>query len=292
MKHRQNHWMTQVLYLTPLTWAGLVGCQGWVASSFVALQPPVLVEASPVGLQESASTLGPGNQTPTPSRLAQPTGSSTLVDATASAAPGPSEARKAALGRTLLLQATASLEQKDFTSAARHLERYLLSFPDSALIRMQLAELWFQESRHDAARRQFLMALGEVADPPLPVHSKLHAHSRLVEIASENSDRFNEDLQRGIGLLVLAEHRRNQSSASAEVTPEELLGKARAALTRASKIAPQDARPWLYLAAVWNAMGQTSNARSAFLQSQHLAIGSYLTASEWMQLAMWSVEWR
>lgn len=293
MKHRHHRWLTQFLYLTPLTWVAIAGCQVLATSSFVVLAPPALIDPRESGgCSESAPNLGPGTRVPTPSRLAQPTLSAATGEKPVSAAPGLSDARQAAHARTLLLKATASIEEKDFSTAARHLEQYLLSYPDSALIRLQLAELRFRDDRFDDARKHFQQALAEVVDPELPVHCKLHAHSRLMEIAGQLHDRFNEELQRGIGLLVLAEHRQTQSSTASEVSSQELLGKARTALTRAAMMVPGDARPSLYLAAVWHAMGQHSNALHSLRQSQSLAFKSRLTASEWMQLALWDVEWR
>lgn len=276
--------------LVALTCGALVGCQDLGTSTFVMLQPPSL----PVDMDavESVPTLGPGKPASAPSRLAQPTVSPLPGQTPTSAAPGFSEVRKAPLARTLLLKATAALEAGELAGAARLLNEYLQHFPDSAMIRLQLAEILFRQSRHESARLHFLQALGEVVDPELPVHCRLHAHSRLMEIASVEGDRYNEDLQRGIGLLVLAQHRQTVASSESEVTVQELLGKARAALSRASRLAPGDARPALYLAAVWQVMGQHANALHSLRQAQAMSLNSRLTSQEWLQLALWNLEWQ
>lgn len=172
----------------------------------------------------------------------------------ASAAPGPAETRTAAQAKTLLIKATAALEAQDHPLAASHLRRYLQVYPDAVLIRMQLAELYYQLSRFSDAEEQFRSALGEVIDPALPLHCRLHGHSRLMELAQERTDTFNEELHRGIGLVLLAEHRQNQKPSGQMVNSAQLLGKARTALVKAGEVSPKDARPALYLTSVWHSM--------------------------------------
>lgn len=214
--------------------------------------------------------------------------SSASTEKLPSAAPGLYEVRSAAQARALLLKATASLEAKDFDGAAIQLERYLKAYPDSALIRLQVAELHFRQAHFVDARRQFNQALAEVIDPELPLHCRLHAHSRLMEIASEQRDRFSEELHRGIGLSLLAEHRRNEQSQEG-VHVQELLGKARLALEKAERLSPRDARPALYLISVWQRMQQHRNAGLALEQARHLSFGTRLNPFEQVQLAQWTL---
>lgn len=242
-------------------------------------------------MDESVPPLGPGTTVPTPTRLAQPTLTSTM-EKPPSAAPGPAEARTSAQARTLLLKATAALEAQDFQAAASALHRYVLLYPDAALIRMQLGELRFNQHQLDEAEVQYRAALGEVIDPPLPLHCKLHGHSRLMEIAAERHDRFLEELHRGIGLLLLAEHRLATPNKENMVSGEQLLGKARTALVKASTLSPTDARPALYLTTVWHLMLQPANANSAYDKASQLSTLSSLTATEQLWLAQWGLEWK
>ncbi len=289
VKRRYHLWLTQALYLTPLAWVAATGCQEWATTSFVLLQPPALSAEVLHEDTESMPTLGPGNRVSTPTRLAQPTLLSSREVKPASAAPGPAETRTAAQARTLLLKATAALEAKDFPLAAIHLRRYLQAYPDAVLIRMQLAELYFQLQRFEDSADQFQLALGEVIDPALPLHCRLHGHSRLMELAQERDDRFQEELHRGIGLVLLAEHRQASSQPEKMVNATQLLGKARTALVKASETAPKDARPALYLTSVWHSMQQHANAKASLEKAMLLAYCSPLTAQEHMQLAWWAL---
>jgi len=274
-----------------MTWVALAGCQDLAASSFVMLEPPALVAMQPDGSSmESVPTIGPGKPVPTPSRKAQPTEMSSPSEKATSAAPGLAETRTMAQARTLLLQATACLEANDLSGAAVILQRYLIAFPDAALVRMQLGELCYKLTRYDEAQLQFKAALAEVIDPELPMHCRLHAHSRLVDIATMQKDRFNEELHRGIGLALLAELRLQESTTSQGVSTQELLGKARVALQKARKMSTWDARPSLYLVFVWQAMQQQGNAQRELTQALLLSHITRLNAYEQSRLAQCALE--
>ena len=257
------------------------------------LEPPALVAMQPDGAStESVPTLRPGNPVPTPTRMAQPTVMPSPSENAASAAPGSVEPRTMAQARTLLLKATACLEANDLIGAASILQRYLLAFPDAVLVRLQLAELFFKMARYDEAQQQFKAALAEVIDPELPRHCRLHGHSRLVDIATQQKDRFSEELHRGIGLMLLAELRMQEATTSQGVSTQELLGKARVALQKAKKLSSYDARPSLYLVSVCQAMQQEGNAQRELALAQLLSHITRLTAYEQMRLAQFAVELR
>lgn len=289
MKRRHHPWFTQALYLTPMTWVTLTGCQGVAATSFDLLTPPAIyVAPAPDEAHESAPTLGPGTTVPTPPRLAQPTLNIASTANASSAAPGPSDS-SIALARSLLLKATAALEKNDLPLATVSLRRYLQAYPDSVMIRMQLAELYFKQEQFSLSFQEFQTALAEVADPPLPLHCRLHGHSRLMELAVEKGDRFGEELHRGIGLVLLAEHRASKKDEETMASAEQLLGKARASLVRAGYASPLDARPSLYLTSVWHQMQQPSNAKAAWEKAMLLSHFSRLSAQEQLQLAQWGI---
>lgn len=257
------------------------------------LEPPALLAMQPDGAStESAPTLQPGNPVPTPFRMAQPTVMLSPSEDAASAAPGSTEPRTMAQARTLLLKATACLEANDLVGASSILQRYLLAFPDAVLVRLQLAELFFKMARYDESQQQFKAALAEVIDPELPRHCRLHGHSRLVDIAAHQKDRFGEELHRGIGLMLLAELRMQEGATSQGVCAQELLGKARAALQKAKKLSSCDARPPLYLVSVWQEMQQEGNARRELTLAQLLSHITRLTAFEQMRLAQLGLELR
>lgn len=288
MKRRYYPWFTQALYLTPLAVGSLVGCQGVAVTSFDLLTPPAIEVASAANEEpESAPTLGPGTTVPTPPRLAQPTMDVASMGKTSSAAPRSSDSNSAS-ARALLLKATAALERNDLVTASTSLRRYLQAYPDSTLIRLQLAELYFKQDQFNHALREFQTALAEVTDVPLPFHCQLHGHSRLMELAVVKGDRFGEELHRGIGLALLAEHRTEKSEPEMAGV-EQLLGKARSSLVRAQLLAPLDARPALHLISVWHQMHQPTNARSAWEKASLLSHGSRLSAHEQMMLAQWGV---
>lgn len=272
----------------------MAGCQGLAASSFVMLEPPALVVTQSDGssTESTPPPVGPGNRALTPTRMAQPTISPSPEEKTSSAAPGSAEPRTMAQARVLLLKATACLEANDLAGATAVLQRYLHAFPDAVLVRMQLGELYFKQSRYEEAGQQFQSALAEVIDPELPRHCRLHAHSRLVDIASVNKDRFSEELHRGIGLALLAEMRLQETSTSQAVSVQELLGKACLALNKAKKLSTFDARPSLYLVSVWQMMQQLGNAQRELAQTMVLSHITRLSDYEQMRLAQDAVELR
>jgi tetratricopeptide (TPR) repeat protein len=276
-----------------MTWVALAGCQGLATSSLVMLEPPALVALQPDGSSgESVPPVGPGKPAPIPTRKAQPTEMFSPTEKATSAAPGSSEPRTMAQARLLLLKATACLEANDLNGAAVVLHRYLQAYPDSVLVRMQLGELCFKLDRNEEAQQQFKAALAEVIDPELSLQARLHGHSRLVDIALIQKDRFSEELHRGIGLALLAELRLQETHTQSGVSTQELLGKARSALQKAKKYSVSDARPSLYLISVWQMMQQQGNAQRELAQAQLLSHVTRLTPYEQCRLAKCALELR
>jgi hypothetical protein len=277
--------LAQLLWTAPLAWTLATGCQGPLDLTLVS--PARLESDSPSDLPApaSSSTLGPGKPAPTQDRLAQPTLITTHTDWTPSAAPGAGEPSK-----RLLALAAARLDDRDPDTAALYLQRYLRRHPDATVVRLQLAELYFQQKRFEEARHQFDTALCDCDEmDPLPVRYVLHGHSRLVDLAAQSGDAFDEALHRGIGLVVLAEKRLEDSSPQ-EVAPILLYAKARAALHTASRARPTDARPHLHLIPAWLGLHQFANARTALARAQSLALTAPLSPADAARLARWGVE--
>lgn len=238
---------------------------------------------------EQVPTLGPGITAPASTRLAQPTMKLAKTDP-GSAAPGAEDNRSLASARTLLLKATQALEKNQLSEATIILSRYLHAFPDATLIRLQLAELYFKLQHYERSRLQFQTALGEMTDPPLAVSVQLHGHSRLMELAAEDKDRFTQELQRGIGLLILARHRQLAPASTSGASAQELCGKAQTALQQASEISPADARPFLYLALVWKMMQLHGNADYALECALSRATSTPLNEVERVLLAELNIQ--
>src|SRR5207245_2854640 len=85
----------------------------------------------------------------------------------------------------------------------------------------------------------------------LDVNRLVHAHTRLMAIATRESDAYAEHLHRGIGLYVLA----LQNAPTDEAAAESLFCKAAGELTLALRAKPDAARAHWYLHLVWTRLG-------------------------------------
>jgi hypothetical protein len=293
-----NH--TQLFHFLSFSTAGLnlllsfLLCSDPSATLFRPDQPESLGETSPEDAPRSPpAAVSPANGPGNTLRLAsgaRPTSDSTPFAHASSAAPESTD--RSAPERELLVKSAARLENQDFDGAIHLLHRYLQRCPDAMIIRLQLAELLFQRNRLDESRWQFAIAVEQMEEAAVvPVRYALHAHSRLMEIAQSSEEHFEEELHRGIGLLLLAEKRLAEPNQQ-EVTAEELLGRAQTALQRARRLRPQDARPLLFLVQVWLDLQQRDNARAFLALAERLAFSSSLTPSENARLARLALEWR
>jgi thioredoxin-like negative regulator of GroEL len=158
-----------------------------------------------------------------------------------------------------------SLKSGDKTAAASHLAVYVHQHPEQAMFRLQLAELLIQTKCDDKARVHFEQFVASAQAGPDAVRKYLvHAHTRLMEIAQRADDPFGEPFHRGVGLLILVQEQ-DKNPERDEAFCEEMLCKALRALNEARQQKPGDSRVRVYLAEVYDRMGNrraSTNERS------------------------------
>jgi hypothetical protein len=150
---------------------------------------------------------------------------------------------------------TGALKRGDKLVAASYLEAYVRQHPDQAMYRLQLAELLIQTKNDAKARAHFEQFVANAQTGPETIRKYLvHAHTRLMEIAQRKNDSFGELLHRGIGLLILVQEQDNNPERDDEFC-EEMLCKSYRALIEAKELKPGDQRVRVYLAEVYERMG-------------------------------------
>jgi tetratricopeptide (TPR) repeat protein len=183
--------------------------------------------------------------------------------------------------------AAAYLEMNDLESACPFLSRYLLLNPRQLLIRARYAELLARLNHLQDAQSEYERFIAEAQQEGGPAAQQLiHCHTRLVEIAEESNDDYNEHLHRGIGLYLIARKRAMLPDAGGELPSESLLCKAAAELTLAHQERPGLARPSWYLYEVWRLLGQQQPAVCRLRQAQALEPFTDLTPGEASSLTL------
>jgi hypothetical protein len=183
--------------------------------------------------------------------------------------------------RNHLSLAAAYLEQANTTSACGHLAQYVDANPDQLLIRARYAELLLKLRRLPEARAQFEQLVCDAQSHTGPVVPDLISWlSRLMEIAENSEDAYNEHLYRGIGLFLLARKRDTLLDSKEMLPAESLLCKAAAELTLAQLIRPEEARPCWYLYEVWSRLGQRQPALCRLREADAAAPFTFLTPAE------------
>ena len=185
-----------------------------------------------------------------------------------------------------LTQAAQSLSRGDQSTAARHLQTYVDQHPDQLMFRAQLAELLLRLDRLDEAKSQFeQFVLAAQQTKGATNDHMVHCHTRLMEIAQRNGERFDEVFHRGLGLLLLVQ-RLERESGRADETREEVLCQAIQALNQARQMRPTDPRTHLSLAEDYLDAGNRRSARVAFATARNLAVPGGLTPAEQDQLGL------
>ena len=178
-----------------------------------------------------------------------------------------------------LAAAHLAIDQED--KAAACLERYLAVKPEHWPIRWHLAGLLLKLSRPAEARGQFERFLrGAQMQEGTPPEELIRCHTRLMELAERRGDEYEERLNRGIGLFLLARRRQELDDAANRQMAEELLCKAAAELTLARMRRPAEARPSWYLHGVWGCLAQRHPALCCLWQAHGLASPGSLTPAE------------
>ncbi len=152
------------------------------------------------------------------------------------------------------------LERGDRAKAAVHLEAYVRLHPEQIMFRAQLAELFVRLGRDDAAKIHFeRFAIDARNATGAPKDHLVHVHTRLMEIGQRSGDSFAEVFHRGVGLLLLVKEEDGKADRDADFC-EEMLCKAMKSLAEAKELSPGEAQVRVYLAEVYDRMG---NRRAA-----------------------------
>lgn len=185
-----------------------------------------------------------------------------------------------------LSRAAACVDRGDEPAAVPHLEAHLLARPDAVMIRAYLAELLLRTGRPADARGEFerfsrqACGMGGEAGRHL-----IHAHTRLMEIAAGANDPFAEHLHRGIALLLLVKRWDAEPPADHGELAEATLAEAARELRKAERRGPTDPRANVYLAEVYDRLGQAGAARAVARRVTLPDAG--LTAAERETLRKW-----
>lgn len=163
-----------------------------------------------------------------------------------------------------LASAAACVQRGDEPAAVPHLEAHLAARPDAVMIRAYLAELLLRTGRAADSRAEFerftRQACGMTGEAGRHL---VHAHTRLMEIAEVANDPFAEHLHRGIALVLMVRQWDGEPSVDHGELTEATLAKAARELRQAERRKPTDPRPHVYLAEVYDRLGQPNAARTA-----------------------------
>lgn len=179
-----------------------------------------------------------------------------------------------------LALAASCIDRGDEPSAVRHLTAHVKTRPDAVMIRAYLAELLLKCGRPAEARTEFeRFTRDATGQGGKPQQHLVHCHTRLMEIAEQSDDRYAEHLHRGIALLLLVKQWETESAGERDMV-EPTLAKAAAALRQAVEIRPAHPRSRVYLAEVYDRLGQPSAARSQAQRAMRSLPDPSLSADE------------
>lgn len=166
--------------------------------------------------------------------------------------------------KTHLSMAAACLAQGNDSIAAIHLKICLELEPGNVIVRQNYADLLLRMNQLEEARDQFNLFVkdtqqfGEQANRHM-----IHAHSRLMAISEQLGDAYEEHLNRGIGLYLLAleKTKKEQKEVPDDQNLEALLFRAAGELTQARLTRNDQVRPCWYLYLVWNKLACSQPAQ-------------------------------
>jgi len=251
---------------------GTVGCASWRQPSTDSTDAPSSIE-----LTAPSNTTG---QEITPSSLKVESKTSGSVSSIPGSTPtGNTRTIPERLDDPLTLVAEA-MDRGDKAQAANHLETYVRRHPDQAMFRLQLAELLVQVDQDARAKLHFERFANEVQAKSGPARDYVvHAHTRLMEIGQRTNDPFAEAFHRGVGLLILLQEQDRSPNRDGEFC-EEMLCKALRALNEARELNPQDPRVRVYLAEIYERMGNKRGAATEREAARNRLIPDQLTPGE------------
>lgn len=164
--------------------------------------------------------------------------------------------------------AAEHLDRADEAGALPHLKAHLRQHPDSLMVRAYLGELLMKTGDASESKIQFERFAREAGEVAGPAQKHLvHVHTRLMELAGRADDAFEEQLHRGIGLVLLVRHWDEEGELADPAQSERTLVQAAKALKLAGAEKPGDARVWLYLAETRYGLDQPSAARESLMKA-------------------------
>jgi tetratricopeptide (TPR) repeat protein len=194
-------------------------------------------------------------------------------------------AADASLTCNYLSLAAAYLECGKDDRACEYLGKHVDSEPNHLAGRAHYAELLFKRKRLGEARVQFERFARDAQETNEKPARLIHAFSRLMEIALDDGNDYEEHLYRGIGLYLLACRSAELADPDGDLTAGGLsagglLWKAALELKLAQQLQPGQARPCWYLYSVWWAMGKQQPAQRWLRRALDNASFSTLTPAE------------
>lgn len=187
-----------------------------------------------------------------------------------------------------LAKAAACVDRGDEPAAVPHLQAHLAARPDAVMIRAYLAELLLRTGKSAEAREQFERFTRQACGTSGAAGQHLvHAHTRLMEIAEAGGDTFGEQLHRGIAMVLLVRKWDAEPPVDGGQLAESTLAQAGRALREAERRKSADPRAAVYLAEVYERLGQPGAARAAARRATAMLPDAELTAAEAEWLRKW-----
>jgi hypothetical protein len=173
-----------------------------------------------------------------------------------------------------------SLDRGDKSTAATHLEIYVRQHPDQVMFRLQLAELLIQIDRDTKAKIHYEQFASDAQTAKGSVRDYLvHAHTRLMEIGQRAGDQFAELFHRGVGFLILVQEQDRNPDRDVDFC-EEMLCKSLRAFNEARELRPEDPRVRVYLAEVYELMGNRRGAAAERAAARNRNLPDQLSPGE------------
>ncbi len=189
--------------------------------------------------------------------------------------------------KDLLTQAIVCLQQGEEEKACSHLRRYVHGHPNVATARTFLIEVLVKLDRLGEAKEllETTIAKSALAERP-DISSLVESHGRMLALAEKEDDEYQVHLQRGMGLFWLAKERAGVSELGDDLPIETILVKSAGELQAAHSLQPKQARPCVYLHAVWKQLGQREQSNRWLARARETAIFGGLPAPEQRLLEM------
>jgi hypothetical protein len=191
------------------------------------------------------------------------------------------------LVRNYLSLAAAWLDRNDDVKASLYLALYVAAHPEHLGVRFQYIELLERQKRSAEVKMELDSLICDIQEmDTVPEDQLIHCHSKLMQMGEATENEYEEHLHRGIGLYLLSRQRDMLGKDPETLCSEGLLCKAAAELTLASRIRADEARPQLYLHAVWSRLLQSQPAGKSLRAAEDAAPFSYLTPAEHRRLQL------